>query len=88
MPDQATGKDDVLQGVNVELKVSVGTARPTVKDLLSLQADAVLPLDKTLEDPVELFIGDRLIGRGHLEEAEGDVEGRLAVRITALGDPV
>lgn len=54
--------------VPIEITISVGKARPLIRDLLKLGKDAVLPLDKNVDDPVELYIGDRLIARGELEE--------------------
>ncbi len=47
--------------VPIEITISVGKARPLVKDLLRLSRDAVLPLDRRVDDPVELYVGDRLI---------------------------
>jgi flagellar motor switch protein FliN/FliY len=44
----------------------------------------VLKLDKTVDAPVDLFIGDRLVGRGQLEEAEDGTPAQLAVRITEI----
>ncbi|HCQ65892.1 MAG TPA: hypothetical protein DIU07_12395 [Rhodobacteraceae bacterium] len=72
--------------VPIEITVSVGRARPVVRDLLRLKPDAVLPLDRKVSDPVELYIGDRLIARGELEECEGDAPGQLAVRLTEVAD--
>lgn len=72
--------------VPIEITISVGRARPLVKDLLSLSQDTVLPLDRRVEDPVELYIGDRLIARGELHELEGDRAGQLAVRLTEVAD--
>jgi flagellar motor switch protein FliN len=72
--------------VPIEITVSVGRARPLVRDLLRLRRDAVLPLDRKVEDPVELYIGDRLIGRGELAELQGDQAGQLAVRLTEVAD--
>ena len=57
--------------VPIEITVSVGRARPLVRDLLKLGEGSVLTLDKRLEDPVELYVGDRLIGIGALEVVEG-----------------
>ena len=73
--------------VPIEITISVGIARPLVKDLLSLEEDAILPLDRSLEDPVELFIGDKLIGRGQLEEIDGEGSGKLGVRIVEIAQP-
>lgn len=72
--------------VPIEIVVSVGTARPLVRDLLRLQRDSVLPLDRRIEDPVELFVGDRLIARGVLEELEDEQAGNMAVRLTEVAD--
>lgn len=70
--------------VPVEITISVGRARPLIKDLLSLSTDAILPLDRRIEDPVELYVGDRLIAKGELHEMEAENEGRLAVRLTEV----
>lgn len=72
--------------VPIEIIVSVGRARPQVRDLLRLGRDAVLTLDRRVEDPVELYIGDRLIARGELHELEGDQTGQLAVRLTEVAN--
>jgi len=75
-----------LNQVPIEIIVSVGRARPSVRELLRLTRDSVLPLDRRVEDPVELFVGDRLIARGVLEELEGDQAGKMAVRLTEVAD--
>lgn len=72
--------------VPIEITVSVGRARPLVRDLLRLGRDAVLPLDRKVSDPVELYVGDRLIARGELAELDGDQAGQLAVRLTEVAD--
>ncbi|SFL75763.1 FliM/FliN family flagellar motor switch protein [Shimia aestuarii] len=79
-------KKSLFKSVPVEVIVSVGKARPLIGDLLDLSENAVLPLDKRVEDPVELYIGDRLIARGELEELEGAQKGLLAVRLTELAE--
>ena len=70
--------------VPVEITVSVGRARPLIRDLLNLGDDAVFPLDRTLDDPVELYIGENLIARGELEELEEEGSGLLGVRLTEI----
>ncbi len=73
-----------LQNVPIEVTISVGRARPLVRDLLDLGENAVLPLDKRIDDPVDLFVGGRLIARGQLEQVEGSETGQLAVRLTEV----
>lgn len=72
--------------VPITITISVGRARPSVRDLLRLKRDAVLALDSRVEDPVELYVGDKLIGRGELTELDGDHAGQLAVRLTEVAD--
>ncbi|MFN3281136.1 MAG: FliM/FliN family flagellar motor switch protein [Tabrizicola sp.] len=72
--------------VPIEVTISVGRARPLVRDLLRLSKDAVLQLDRRVDDPVELYVGDRLIARGELTELEGDHAGQLAVRLTEVAN--
>jgi flagellar motor switch protein FliN/FliY len=72
--------------VPIEITISVGRARPLIRELMSMGRDAVLPLDRRVDDPVELYVGDRLIARGELEELGGDQKGQLAVRLTEVAD--
>ena len=78
--------DNPFAQVPIEIIVSVGRARPTVREMLKLGPEAVLPLDRRVEDPVELYVGDRLIARGELMEMDGENAGQLAVRLTELAD--
>ncbi len=72
--------------VPIEIMVVVGKARPLIRDLVGLGENAVLTLDKRVEDPVELYVGDKLVARGQLEELDGDKSGQLAVRLTEICD--
>lgn len=92
--DDIMNEDDTQPPLNnqfasvpIEITVSVGRARPKVRELLALDENAVLVLDRKVDDPVELYVGERLIARGELEELEGDQAGRLAVRLTEVVGP-
>lgn len=87
MPDVEPSKDDILQGVSVDLRVCVGSASPTIKDLMELGPDSILPLNTQIDDPVELYVGDKLVATGFLETSSETDDGALSVRLTAVGDP-
>lgn len=72
--------------VPVEITVSVGKARPLIRDLTEMGENAVLTLDKRVEDPVDLYVGDRLVARGQLEEMDGENSGQLAVRLIEIAN--
>ena len=82
----AAGGRTALVQVPIEIVIAVGRARPTVRELLQLTRDSVLPLDRRVDEPVELYVGDRIIARGTLEELEGDQAGQMAVRLTEVVD--
>ena len=87
MTDQtqiASDKSNPFTSVPIEITVSVGKARPLIRDLVKLGNNAVLTLDKKVDDPVELYVGDKLIARGMLEEVEEATDGQLAVRLTEV----
>ncbi|MEM6303413.1 MAG: FliM/FliN family flagellar motor switch protein [Pseudomonadota bacterium] len=84
--DLASDPSNPFTAVPIEVSVCVGKARPLVRDLVMLGENAVLTLDKRIDDPVDLYVGERLIARGVLEEKEGDKSGQLVVRLTEVAD--
>ncbi|MFK7834714.1 MAG: FliM/FliN family flagellar motor switch protein [Sulfitobacter sp.] len=70
--------------VPIEVSVCVGKARPLIRDLVAMGENALLTLESNVDDPVELYVGDRLIARGMLEEKEGSSSGQLVVRLTEI----
>lgn len=86
MDDKIFPEQRLFEQIPIEITVSVGKARPLVRDLLRLQQDTVLPLDRRVDDLVELYVGERLIARGELQELEGDQAGQLAVKLTEVID--
>lgn len=85
-PNPAADPANPFTAVPIEVTVCVGKARPLVRDLVMLGENAVLALDSKVDDPVELYVGDRLIARALLEEKEGGADGQLVVRLTEIVD--
>ena len=77
------GNLDLLQGLKVGLSVSLGNAQVTVAELFALKEDALLKLDVGTNDPVEIYLDAKLVGRGELVVV-GD---HFGVRITEFGKP-
>ncbi|MCK5920590.1 MAG: FliM/FliN family flagellar motor switch protein, partial [Methylococcales bacterium] len=68
----------------IEVMISVGKAYPLVGELLAFEHNSVLTLDQKIDDPVELYVGSKLIARGELQELDGEDAGKLAVRLTEV----
>lgn len=80
--ENATGS--TFADVPVLVTVTVGRARPTIATLISLSDDTVIELDRGLDEPVEIYVGDKLIAHGTLEEVASEGPSRLGVRITEV----
>lgn len=72
-----------IYALPVTVDVVVGSARPTVTELLGLDQGSLLELDRCIEDPVDLCVDGRIIARGDLVEMD---EGGIGVRITEVVD--
>jgi flagellar motor switch protein FliN/FliY len=57
---------DLLNDVNLNVKIELGRTRMLVEDVLRLAAGAVVELDKLAGDPVDVYVNDRLVARGEV----------------------
>lgn len=73
-----------LYAVAVRLQVCVGEAAMTVGQLLQAQENAVLALDRRIDQPVDLLLEGRVVARGRLVA----VDDRFGVAITELPQPL
>jgi flagellar motor switch protein FliN/FliY len=79
-PPVLGGTLSVLKGVSVRLSVVVGEARMTVGDLMALREEQVLPLDRPVDEPVDVMLDDRVVARGRLVA----VDDAFGIQITEL----
>lgn len=78
--------DVILRSVKIEVTVALGKARIPMNELSQMSVDSVFMLDCNIEDPVTLFVGNKRVAEGVLEEAEGADQGAIAVRIKQIFD--
>ncbi len=74
-----------IYSIPVDVRVAIGTARPTIAELLQMKRDSLIQLESKIDDPVELYVGNRVIARGELIEADGGA-GTIGVRLTEIVD--
>ncbi len=74
-----------IYALDVNVKVVIGTASPTIGELLQMRQDSLLPLDCKLEDPVDLVVDNRVIARGELIETNAET-GEIGVKLTEIVD--
>ena len=57
---------DLLDDVQLDVKVELGRAGMYIDDVLKLRVGSVVELDKLAGDPVDIYVNERLIARGEV----------------------
>jgi len=73
----------LLAGVEVLITLRFGHRSLPLKEITELTAGAVVELDESVAEPVEVVVGDRVIARGEIVS----VDGCYGVRITDTLEP-
>jgi flagellar motor switch protein FliN/FliY len=73
-------KIELLLDVNLALTLRFGQRDLTLREILDLGAGSVIELDRQVEEPADLLLGDRVIARGQVVT----VDGNYGIRITEL----
>ena len=71
---------DVLLDVSMKLSVELGSCHLSMREVLQLAAGSVVQLDKLADAPVELYVNQKLVGRGEVVV----VEDRFGIKITEM----
>jgi flagellar motor switch protein FliN/FliY len=74
------GSIDVLLAMNVSVSVVIGQTELPVKRLLQLGPGSVLKLDKSIDEPADLYLRDTKFATGNVVV----VDGRFAIRIKQI----
>ena len=82
MPTTAENQNtmEFLLDVPVKLTVELGNCEMTMKDLLQLGIGAVVQLDKLANDPIDVYVNQKLVARGEIVI----VEDNLGIKITEV----
>ena len=72
----------VLAGVEVEIMLRFGHRRLPLREITTFSSGAVVELDESVAEPVEVVVGDRVVARGEIVS----VDGCYGVRITETSD--
>jgi flagellar motor switch protein FliN/FliY len=82
IPTDDTDVIDVLSEIPVEVSLELARRTMSAADVLAIKPGQVVAFDRSLEGPVDLYIGDHRLGRGHLV----DIEGQAGVRVEVVFD--
>jgi flagellar motor switch protein FliN len=65
-------KLELLLDVNLALTLRFGQRDLTLREILDLSAGSVIELDRNVEEPAELLLGNKVIARGRVVTVDGN----------------
>jgi flagellar motor switch protein FliN/FliY len=80
MADQETVQDDFIGDIPVELVVELGRKKMLLRNIARLKTDDIVDLEQTMEAPLNIVVGDKLLAKGELVM----VNGRVGLRIIEM----
>ncbi len=66
LSDAEASSIDMLNDVELDVKIELGRAEMEVDEILRLAAGSVVELDKLAGDPVDILVNERLVARGEV----------------------
>lgn len=78
-----SSKLDLLYDIDLDATIRFGTREMALSEVLELGPGTVLELDRHVNEPVDLVVGDRIVARGEVVV----VSGNFALRVTEVATP-
>ena len=75
-----TNTINMLLDVGVAMSVQLGQTRMNIRELLNLKKGSLVRLNRMAGEPVDVFIGEKLMAKGEITV----VDDKLSVRIGQL----
>ncbi len=63
---EAASAIGMLSDVNLSVRIELGRTKMLVEDVLRLNTDSVVELDKAAGDPVDIYVNGRRVARGEV----------------------
>ncbi len=83
-PSDALASLELLDDVELDVKVELGRAEMYIEDVLRLTVGSVIELDKLAGDPVDIYVNERLVARGEVLV----LNDSFCVRVNDIVSPV
>ncbi len=72
-----------IEDVNVKVRVELGRAKVQIKDILKISVGDILELTKFAGDSLDIYVEDKLIGRGECVV----INDKFGIRLTEVLGP-
>ena len=75
-----SGADNFLGEIPVEVVVELGRKTMLIREVAALKAGDIVALEQSVDSPLDIRVGDKLLARGELVM----VNGRVGLRVTEI----
>ncbi|HXZ43116.1 MAG TPA: flagellar motor switch protein FliN [Terriglobales bacterium] len=82
-PVSADNNLDLLLNVDLNLTLRFGQRTLTLREIMDLSSGSIIELDRQVQEPADLLLGNKLIAKGEVVI----VDGNYGLRITEVSDP-
>ena len=72
--------DTFLGGIPVEVVVELGRKTMLIREVAALKPGDIVDLEQTVDSPLDIRVGDKLLAKGELVM----VNGRVGLRVTEM----
>jgi flagellar motor switch protein FliN/FliY len=83
-PPEAKTSLDLIMDLELRLTAELGRTELMIRDLLQLGPGSIIELDKTVGEPVDVLVNNRLVARGEVVV----IDDSFGVRITEIVTPM
>lgn len=67
-----------ILGAKVDVSVTLGNCKKSIKDILGIKEGDVICLDKTIDEDLDIYVNDKCVATGESIK----IEDKISVRIT------
>lgn len=75
---------DLILDIPLEVSVELGKVKMLINDLLQLNQGSIVELTKTISEPLDIYINNKLIAKGEVVV----MDEKFAVRVVDIINPV
>ncbi|MEE9613102.1 MAG: flagellar motor switch protein FliN [Desulfatiglandales bacterium] len=75
---------DLILDIHLDVSVELGRVKMLVNDLLKLGQGSIIELNKSVGEPLEIYINNKLIARGEVVV----MDERFGIRVTDIISPL
>lgn len=74
---------DFLMDIPLQVTVELGRTRIPIRQIMQLKKNAIIPLDRAANEPVDILVNDKPFAKGEVV-IDGD---RIAIQVTDIVSP-